>query len=60
MTWSLSASGHINSDENTEANEKALAKTLADAIKSLPAEDVSSVSFSGNHVSGDLRTLDLD
>lgn len=59
MTWSLNAAGHINSQENNEDAEKALAKVLADAIKSLPTEDVSSVSFSGNYVSGDLRTLDL-
>ena len=60
MTWSLNANGHINSESNTEVSEKKLAKTLADAIKSLPTEDVSTVSFSGNYVSGDLRTLDLD
>lgn len=60
MTWSLSATGHINSQENGAEAEKALAKVLADAINSLPAEDVSSVSFNGNHVSGDLRRLDLE
>ena len=59
MTWSLSASGHISSKENTAETEKDLARVLADALKSLPSEDVSSVSFSGNFVSGDLRTLDL-
>lgn len=59
MTWSLNANGHINSDDNSEANEKKLAKVFKDAIESLPAEDVSAVSFSGNYVSGDLRTLDL-
>lgn len=60
MTWSLNANGHINSEPNSEESEKKLAKTLADAIKSLPTEDVSTVSFSGNYVTGDLRTLDLD
>lgn len=59
MTWTLNASGHINSTTNSEDSERALATALADAIKNLPAEDVSSCTFYGNYVSGDLRTLDL-
>lgn len=59
MTWTLHAYGHINSTVNDDANEKALAAVLAEAIKSLPEHDISSCHFAGNHVSGDLRTLDL-
>lgn len=59
MTWILNASGHINSQTNDEASEKALAAVLAEAIANLPAEDVSSCAFTGNHVRGDLRTLEL-
>lgn len=60
MTWTLNATGHINSTINDEWSERALAAVLADAIKNLPTEDVSSCTFTGNHVRGDLRTLDLD
>lgn len=56
MTWTLNASGHT-SDEDAE---RALASALADAINNLPDEDVSTATFTGNHISGDLRSLDLD
>lgn len=59
MTWTLNASGHIQSEQNTEDSERALASALQDAIRNLPTEDVSSCTFSGNFVQGDLRTLDL-
>lgn len=53
MTWSLNANGHTN----TEDAEKNIALVLGTALKSLPAEDVSSVTFAGNYVNGDLREL---
>ena len=59
VTWVLNASGHINSTVNDKASEKALAALLAEAVKRLPEQDVSSATFNGNHVKGDLRTLDL-
>jgi hypothetical protein len=60
MTWSFSATGHIQSEPNTEQAERKLAKQLADAVNALPADDVVSAVFTGNHFSGDVRSIDID
>jgi|HubBroStandDraft_1064217.scaffolds.fasta_scaffold2128887_1 hypothetical protein len=56
MTWSLSAGGH-NSGDNAE--REAVERELADKLSEIladPKYGASSASFSGNFVSGDLRT----
>lgn len=56
----LNASGHISSTTNDEASERALAAVLARAIEDLSPLDISSCTFNGNFVRGDLRTMDLE
>lgn len=49
MTWSLSASGHHNTDD-WKAEEHELLKKLVEAFKAEETNVTSSFSFSGNHV----------